>query len=877
MVTRLGPYEIVAAVGAGGMGEVYQARDSRLGRTVAIKVLPQEVAADPDRRRRFEQEARAVSALNHPHICTLYDVGRDGGVDFLVMEFLDGQTLAERLHQGRLPLAQALEYGAQIADALSAAHHHGIVHRDLKPANIVLTKNGAKLLDFGLAKFRPVALPVATAATAAQPAVTVPGIVLGTVPYMAPEQLEGKAADARTDLFAFGCVLYEMLTGRRAVDESVRQAVTPAALGRLLDRCLQKAPDDRPESARDVAAELEGISADVASSSVSTRSAPPQSKRRLVLASGVVIFMAVAGIWLTSERVWRPPAPAHFSLTMPGRTVFACSASPCLAAARDGSGVIFQGREGGQMTLYWHDLKGSGAWRIAGRASSPFLSPDSRWLGFVRDGKLWKLPLQNGRAMESTPATEICAVGGVRGATWGEDGTIVFAKTLGGLWRVSADGNEPRQITQVDSSRFESSHRFPTFLPGGHDVLFQVQSVSTTRQERSAIAVLSLASGRWRRIFEGGTFPRYLTTGHLLFARYGSVFAVPLNIKSLTVGGMPVPVLTNIWFWPLADNVAFDVAGDGTIAYVHQIHELPRNALVRAGSTGQVETVLPDRAAYSPNDLAISPDGQRLALSVDADDNRGGIWIYHLKEGRGERLTDGAFPVWSPTGDRVAFISDRSGPINMYVMPVRGGGSAERLTNSPNQQWPESWSPDGQYLAYQEQDANMAPGAANINTWILPLNGGAKPWLLEEGAVLPVFSPDGRWLAYTTGTDLYVRPFPEPGPRRLVSGTDGGISPVWSKNGPTLFYAQRPGDTRITARRVVSLAPFRLAEPYVAFALPFALTPVQTNIARLFAVTPDGRQLITVRPDERLAPEINTLQVIRNWPEEVKAALRAPR
>jgi serine/threonine-protein kinase len=900
--TLLGPYEITDRIGAGGMGEVYKARDTRLGRKVAIKVLPPDVALNIERRRRFEYEARAVSALNHPNICTLHDIGSDSGIDFIVMEFIHGETLAEQLRKAHLPFGQALEYAVQIAEALSAAHQHGVVHRDLKPANIMLTQSGAKLLDFGLAKLSrlpEMAVTSGLSAAAMPEGTTTLGMLFGTLPYMSPEQVEGKQTDARADLFAFGCVLYEMLTGCRAFtgdsEASVVSAIkssqpplvsslqphTPAALEGLIVRCLQKDPVDRPESAGDVAEELRGIRAGSDSSQVATRFAPRRSTPRWIFASIVVIGVALFASWLAIDRRW-PSSPAHFSLAMPGRTVFSCGSSTCLAAAADGSGIVYQGIEPGLGQLYWHGLESSGTWALTSMAATPFLSPDSRWLGFARDGKLWKLPLQQGRVVQGTPATEICAGGLVRGASWGDDGTIVFAKPAGGLWRVSADGGDPQQITQIDSSKYEASHRYPSFLPGGRALLFQVNHASM-RQERAAVAVLSLDTGQWTRIIEGGTFGRYLRTGHVVYARYGVLFAVPFDLETLTIRGTAAPILNNVWYGD-PNNAGFDVSRDGTLVYAHaQAAEFPRHELVWVNREGQLEPAVPEKQNYISNQLALSPDGQRLAVVIDSD-NYWNLWIYYLQERRWRRLNvqgDSGFPVWSPTGDRIAFHSNRDGPFNLYVMPVDSEGVQKRLTNTNNMQWSWSWSPDGRFLAYQEQNPDApsgSPGSPVINTWILPVDGSGKPQMLEQGATVPAFSPDGRWLAYSSLAagryELYVRPFPGSGPKVLVSGTESGLGPVWSRDGREVLYTQRPGDTRIMSRRIESFSPLRLAEPRVAFALPFSLDNLGFFITRTFALTPDGKRIIAVRLDERQPQEINTLQVIRNWPEEVKAALR---
>jgi hypothetical protein len=918
--TRLGPYEILAAIGAGGMGEVYKARDTRLDRDVAIKVLPAGATSDPERRHRFELEARAVSALNHPHICVLYDIGSerpvlptgaaasapDGPVPFLVMEYLDGQTLAQRLRKGPLPRTQVLELGAQIADALATAHRRGIVHRDLKPANIMLGKAGAKLLDFGLAKLRPQASAPGTglSALSTQAPATMPGAVMGTVPYMAPEQLEGKETDARTDLFAFGCVVYEMLTARRAfggdTEASVISAImtgeppplsslqplTPPALDRLVRRCLAKDPDDRWQHAADVAEELRGISQD-SIAPAATRTAQLGKRRAWTLAA-VVTVVALAGaalVWVAGDRLWpRAPAPVHFALAMPGRTVLNVgTGSELLAVSSDARGVVYTGTTGvdqSQWQLYWQELSGREGWALPGTegARDPVLSPDGRWVGFWRDGKILKLPLREGRVVEGSPISEVATTGeALRGASWGGDGTIVYSSYADGLWRVAADGGEPRQLTRPDASKYELSHRWPSFLPGGRDVLFTVLHASN-RADRSAIAVLSLETGRWQRIVEGGVYARYLPSGHLVFARDGTLLAVPFDTKTLTVTGSAVPVLNEVQF--SLTITGFDVAADGTVVYAHQKVASPSNALVWITREGEPEPLALDRQAYQPASFALSRDGRRLAAVIDGDPYSN-IWVCDLGDCRWQRLNvqgDCNFPVWSPAGDRLAFNSNRDGVWNLYTVAADGESPPVRLTESGNVQNPSSWSRDGRFLAYQEQVAG-----ARFETYVLPLDGGTTPqrWGPEgDNRMLPVFSPDGRWLAFQAMDesgkfDVYVQPFPGLGLKQRISGREGGFAPVWSSDGQEIYYVERLKDTSIRSRRVESSAPLRLAAPRVAFALPFALSNPAYWGSRAFAVAPDGRRVLVVQADQQ-APrdDINTLHVIRHWPEEVKAKLR---
>ncbi len=915
---RLGPYEILSAIGAGGMGEVYKARDTRLDRTVAIKVLSAGVASDPDRRRRFEQEARATSALNHPHICVLYDIGSDDpsagsgqAVDYLVMEHLDGQTLAHRLRKGPMPLDQVLVLGEQISDALAAAHRAGIVHRDLKPANIMLTKSGgarpsspqAKLLDFGLAKLRPQpsASGAGASALSTQEPATTPGAVMGTVPYMAPEQLEGKETDTRTDLFAFGCVLYEMLTGRRAFHGeteasvisaimssepprvSTLQPLTPPALERLVARCLAKGPDDRWQHAADVAEELRGISQD---SVVPTSAHTPVRARRAWMAGAAAVVLLFGAIAWVGWHTGRPaPVPARANVALPAGTVFPYGSPSMLAFAPDGSGVVYcaKGRTGTR--LYWHGADAPDARAIPGTeaANTPFFSPDGRHLGFVQGARLVKLALQSGRVIEGSPTETLADVGWVRGASWGDTGTILYTPApQGGLWRVSGNGGNAREVTRPDPARNEMSHRWPSFLPGGRAALFTILHPSG-RMDRSAIAILSLDSGRWTRIIDGGSYAQYLPTGHIVYARNGALLGVRFDLKTLATSGSPTPVLNSVDMSSLPSGVAsFAVSASGALVYAPWIDVPVKHSLVALGRDGQVEPVTPDQRPYS-SILDLSSDGQKLAVSIFAEGYTN-LWTYHLGDRRWQQLTfadaDGSCPVWSPEGDRVAFASNRDGAYNLYAIRGDGEGSTERLTRSPNMQFPNSWSPDGRFLAYEEQDATRG-----WDSWILPLDGDRKPRLWDaegKNVTLPAFSPDGRWLAYqsteTGRFEVYVRPFPGPGEKQRVSGRDGGLAPVWSRDGREILYlASGADDHRILAVDVVPGPTLRFANPHVAFALPFPPVEILSYQRRVFAIAPDGRRLFVVRPDPQEEPEIRSLTLIRNWAEEVKAKLAAKR
>ncbi len=900
--TRLGPYEIQSAIGAGGMGEVYKARDTRLGRTVAVKVLLEGAAADPDRRHRFEQEARAASALNHPHICVLHDVGREGDTDFLVLEYLEGQTLAQRLRKGPLPFEQALEYAAQIADALARAHRNGIVHRDLKPANVMLTKDGVKLLDFGLAKLRPG--PVAAVATDSTLSTarlqTRPGV--GTLPYMAPEQLEGKETDARTDIFAFGCVLYEMLTGGRAFDgdseASIISAImsseppavaslrplTPPALERLVRRCLVKAPDERAQSALDLAEELRSVLDGVRPGGAPATARPPRWRdglRAAVIAAVVIAGVTAGWLWLPNSR---RPTSQHLTLALPSDLKFQSLSVSMLAMAPDGSGAVLALRhpDGLSFHLYWLGLADSVPRELPGTegAQTPFFSPDGKWLGFSRQGKLLKVRFESGGVMPGSTPSAVTSLTGARGASWGEDGTILFAaESLGGLWRVSAEGGEARQVTWPDTARHEVSHRWPRVLPGGRSALFTIIDASL-RMDRAAVGLLSLDDGRWKRIVEGGSDARYLSTGHIVYGRNGTLLAAPFDLAMLRPTRPPVPVLTNVAMRTDSGLGAFDLSANDTLMYAAGTRRLPKHSLVWLDRKGTVEAAAPDAQAYLPN-FSLSPDGSRAVVAISSDDSSQ-LWVYHLSTGQWQRLTsdgnaESVGPIWSPDGRRIAFSSNAVGAFSLYVVDAEGEEPPERLTeSSQNLQFPYSWSPDGRFIAYQEQH-----GKTGWNTFILPLDGDRKPWPWDKegaGVSLPAFSPDGRWLAYQSwesgGPEVYVRPFPGRGQKTRVSGKEGGYAPVWSPDGREIVYLPKGlVDNRFLGVRVEPGKTLRVTDRHVAFALPFPSVPTIWPHCRVMAFSPGGQRVLTIRPDPHSVDPVTfgELHAITGFSQEVKA------
>ena len=719
--TLLGPYLLESLVGAGGMGEVYRARDTRLDRVVAVKVLPPALASEPQFRARFENEARAISSLDHPHICALYDVGEHDGTAFLVMQYLEGETLASRLSRGPMPLADTLRHAREIADALAKAHGSGIVHRDLKPGNVMLTKSGAKLLDFGLARAsRPAVQQVMASAVTAAPDLTAQGTIVGTFQYMAPEQLEAKEADARTDIFAFGAVLYEMLTGRKAFEGksqasliaaileheppslSTLQPLTPAGLDRLMRTCLAKDPDARWQSARDLERELAWI-ADSSPSASAAVDAQPSARRRtlaasvLTLVAGALLGMLV-GIGL-SRLMTPPPRPAVTSRVLlnaaPADQLQAAAADrafsfghlsrPAIALSPDGQTVVFTAVQGAKQQLYVRPLAQLEATPLPGTdgAASPFFSPDGQSVGFWADGSLKRISLAGGGA------TTLCASPLIFGASWGTTDVVVFAHDNGGLWRVSARGGTPVAITTPDAATGEVSHRLPHLVPGDEAVIFTVTRTLLPTWDDTQVVIQPLNGAPRTLLVDGGADARYIPTGHIVYVRRGVLLAAPFDLAQRRVTGGGVAVVPDVMQSANMNNSMLDsgagqfsVSASGSLAYVRGgVYVFPERVLVWVDRTGRVEPLpLPARAYTYPR---LSPDGKRIAVSTQGDRN---IWMYDIGRGTTTRVTvDGRnmAPAWTPDGLRLTFGSSIGGQENLVWQPLtetaRQSGSRRAL------------------------------------------------------------------------------------------------------------------------------------------------------------------------------------------------------
>src|SRR5687767_6117612 len=878
---RLGPYEILSAVGAGGMGEVYKARDTRLDRTVAVKVLPARLSEDPAFRQRFEREIKAISQLSHPHICTVHDVGNEAGVEYLIMEFLEGETLAERIAKGPLPLEQVLRYGIDISDALEKAHGQGIVHRDLKPANVMLPKSGLKLVDFGLAKLdlpAPGSVVSTLSGLPTQAERTAEGTIVGTFHYMAPEQVEGGEADGRSDIFALGLLLYEMATGKKAFSGkspaslmgailhseapsiSSSQPMTPPALDRLVKTCLAKDPADRFQTAHDVKLHLQWI---VEGSSAAGVAAPlaARRKRREKFAWALIPAAAIAAaaatllvVRLSSE----PPRVIQSSLLPPEKSSFAFEFGP-MALAPDGSRLAFVPTTAAVNRLWVQPLSGASARSLPGTegASNPFWSPDSRFLGFFANRQLKKIEA-SGR-----PPQKLADASLGRGGSWNRDGVILFVpNSRSAVHRVSASGGDAAPVTKLDGGASEISHRWPVFLPDGRRFLFLSQSSQGTG-EKNGIYAASLDGGDRKLLLHANTNVAYAPPGHLLFYRDRTLLARPFDPKSLRFTQEAVPVAEDVQYFATFAQAVFSASGPGLLAY-------------QTGSGGETQLTWFDRAGRpagavgAPGQFAtprISHDGTRVAVRILDPQAVGDIWIYDLERNTQTRFTfdpsDDFGPLWSRDDSRVVFSSARKSPGDVYQRDSAGTAKEEPLLDSNAFEMAQDWSPDGRVLLFQRDDPRM-PTQMDLWTYSAA-DGKASPFLQStSNEILGRFSPDGRWIAYVSNEsgkeEVYVVPFPGPGGKWQIS-TDGGRAPVWTRGGREIVY-QAPED-EIMAVDVRAAPTFQAGIPKALFK-----TNLRPPPGGQFDVTPDGeRFLVNVKPaDENSDP----VTLVQNWAAERK-------
>jgi eukaryotic-like serine/threonine-protein kinase len=863
--TRLGPYEILAPLGAGGMGEVYRASDTRLDRTVAIKVLPQDGTDRAGLRERFDREARAISNLNHPHICSLYDVGQEGSQVYLVMEYLEGETLAARLDRGPLPIGELLRTAIQIAEALSAAHGRGFVHRDLKPGNVMLTRSGAKLLDFGLAKSLAADAKSGTltvAPTATSP-LTAEGTIVGTFQYMAPEQIEGAGVDARTDIFAFGLLLYEMTTGRRAFDGRTRASVmasilketprsmaeispmTPPALERLVRICLAKEPSDRWQTMHDVTLQLRFI-ADAGSQAGVPVAVTARRRLGQRFWQGATIALFLVGatlatfLWLGlpgRPQVIRafipPPEKASFQFVGTG------TGTP--AVSPDGTRVAFSARrEDGVLMLYVRPLDSIKALPLAGTegATCPFWSPDSRMLGFFSSARLRKIDASGG------PPQSLADASAPRGGAWSPEGVIVFAPDQAGpLMKVPAAGGAATSATQLDDARGESTHRWPQFLPDGKRFLYLARIVQ--RDENNAIRVGSLDGKEQRILFTTETNASY-ASGHLLYGRETTLMAQPFDLKSLQFTGDPFLVASEIQTDFSFSQMTFSASNNGVLIY--QTGEFGgASRLAWFDRSGRPAGALGEQAMYFGH--ALSRDGQHAAVTViDPHVGAPDIWIFDVARGLRTRFTfdpgTDNFPVWTPDGKQVIFSSLRKGKnrLNLYRKSMTGSGEDELLLQSDRDKIATQCTPDGRSLLFYTR----GDPKTRTDIWVMPLAGGTPTAVLhsefaEQSAAL---SADGRWMAYESDEsgrlEIYVSPYPAVSRKWQVSAA-GGERPHWRADGKEIVYLGP--DNKLVA---VAVNPSGIDFQVGAGTTLFAIQVVRPG--NLFEMSPDARRFLVNAP-----------------------------
>ena len=882
---RLGPYEVLSALGAGGMGEVYKARDTRLDRTVAIKILPEALASDPQFHERFDREARALSQFTHPHICTLYDVGHEGGVEFLVLEHLDGATLESRLASGSLPFAEAMRIAIEIAGALAAAHRAGIVHRDLKPGNVILTKGGAKLLDFGLAKSSTpvVATSGLSMLPTTPPTITAQGAILGTFQYMAPEQIEGLDADARTDIFAFGCVLYEMLTGRKAFEGKTRasllgailkdtplpvsqiQTLSSPGLDRVIATCLEKDPDDRYQATRDLLRDLKWTVAspggdDHAASGRATPSRRSALNRTLAIGATCILTGVFVLTSLTTIRHARElsPSPVEFTIDRPESGVFA-GTTPEFAVSPSGDHVVFVAIQQDKRMLWVRSMGDATARVVPGTdgADYPFWSPDGRQIGFFANGKLKRISLTGG------PTTVIADATASRGGTWGASNVIVFSPNVGPLLKVSPGGGAVTPVTTVDGGRTELD-RWPAFLPDGRHFLFTrtVAGSFSGTPRTSEIRVSSIDSTDWQTVITAETAAQY-AVGYLFYARDGNLVAQPFDADSRRVTGDPFVVADTIATDNRLRYVANSVSSTGTLVYVKGGGG-SGSALEWVDRSGKTLARVGESGSY--NNIALSPDEKTVAVSgMFGSTPSRDIWLIDLARSVPSRFTFDpnveANPAWSPDGKRIAYAA--SGPkAGLHVKDVIGA-SDEVWWHREGVGGVMDWSPDGQYVVYWH-----VSGQTSGDLWLIPTSSPhtATPLLTtafnEQDAA---FSPDGHWFAYASdesGRDeVYVQPFPPNGEKFPIS-SNGGAQPQWRADGKELFFVGVDGALMSATVAAGSRFEVGQVQPLFLARLWGSATHKQ------YVPSHNGQRFLMSTLEQRAA--FNRLTVVLNWPKTIQ-------
>ncbi len=873
-------YKIIEKIGQGGMGVVYRAQDTNLSRDVAIKVLPEQFTQDPQRLARFEREAKLLASLNHPNIAAIYGLEEADGVRFLALELVEGETLADLLTKGPVPVEKTLELCRQIAEGVEAAHEKGVIHRDLKPANVKVTPEGkVKILDFGLAKAFEGEVPVAdiSQSPTLTEEMTRAGVILGTAAYMSPEQAKGKQVDKRTDLFAFGCVLYELLTGRRAFqgetvtetlakvlegepDWNALPGVLPSTIRFLMSRCLQKDPGKRLQHIDGARILIEEAVTGVTPVSPIEVSSPSPWKQAIPWSLAGLMALTIGFMFWNSSSTTptstsTPEPVVRFVAALPADLQAARSNLGIVALSRDGAHLAYAATRGGTPQLYLRSMDQLEAKPIPGTENViyPFFSPNGQWIAFFADGKLKKMSVNGG-----TPVI-LCDVYSPNvTASWASEDTILFTQPSSVISRVPAAGGTPEALTTLDSDQGESSHGSPHLLPDGDTLLFTANSV-----EDRKVVVQSLETGERKIVLEGAADARYVPTGHLVYAQAGTLMAVGFDLGQLEATGSATPILDGVLQVGGPNSPAHLAFSDtGTLVYIpSRVNPRLESTLVWVDREGTVQPLgAPPRPYSQPR---LSPDGQRVIVQI-ASSAGPDLWVlYDIRSETLSRFTfqNGQFPLWTPDGERITFQSRRlGGRPKLFWKAADGTGIPEQLSEGELPHTAHSWSPDGKVLAFSERSP-----AFNSDILLLPLEGERKPQTFlrtPSNETGPVFSPDGRWLAYRSNEsgrqEIYVQPFPATGAKWLIS-TEGGEEAVWASSGE-IFY--RNGD-RMMAVEITTEPTFTAGTPKLLFEGSYYSYGPRAE----YDVTQDGQRFLMVKTGEQKVTELN---VVENWFEELK-------
>jgi eukaryotic-like serine/threonine-protein kinase len=894
----LGVYKILSPLGAGGMGEVYRARDPKLGRDVAVKVLPPSFGSDPERVRRFEREARILAALNHPHIAAIYGFEEANGVRGLVLELVEGPTLADRLVRGPLSVTEAVSLAKQICEALEAAHEKGIIHRDLKPANIKITAEGTvKVLDFGLAKawageaaeIDPSQVPTITATVARE------GVIMGTPAYMSPEQARGLAVDKRTDIWAFGCVLFEMLSGQmtfsgKTVSDTIAAILerepawdrlpdaTPPAVRRLLRRCLEKDTKRRWHDVGDLGIVLQDLFAAPAPEEAGRK--PPAMTRRTAIGAlfGAAAGAAATGVFSISR--YRGAVQRNltqFAIMAPEAGVFVPSFNNRVAISPDGARIAFNAVVPGADAFYMRSLAELESKRVkeVPTGGVPFFSPDGRWVGFITAAtgstSVKFTPTIQKMALSGGAPITLCPHDAVAGLTWADDDTIYWVdQNPGGISGIPAAGGQPKEIFNVDFAKGERQHKYPCALPGGKAVLATVTTAEIATFDEARIVAFVPRTGQRKVVLEGGTQPRY-SSGYLLYARDGKILAVHFDPDRLEVQGQPFTVLEGVQMSRNTGVANFDVSASGDLAYIPGICDGGARSLVWVDRSGKPEPV--PLAAKSYLHPRLSPDDRRLAIEVEGPSHD--LYVYDFDRGVLANITtDGVshWPVWSPDGRELGYRSGPMGHFTLWHVPADRSQKPQRVQATGVAQSAESWSPDGRTIVYTAAAAGVPP-----SIMVAPLDSSSRAELVSqekapEGS--PKFSPDGRWLAYCSNESgkpqVYVQAFPGPGPKIQISN-DGGTDPVWKKTGGELYY--RNGDSMMavavsTASGFTAGRPQELWKGHYSHGMSSSCGPPGATSSN-YDVTADGKRFLMIKDDDQDRAISREIVVALGWSDEL--------